>query len=53
MKSGKDAKTNITIVSLYGSHKKPTKEDLKGIDIVVYDIQDVGVRFYTYISTAR
>lgn len=51
VKSDKDAKTNITIVSLYGSHKKPTKEDLKGIDIVVYDIQDVGVRFYTYIST--
>ncbi len=51
VKSGKDAKTNITVVSLYGSHKKPTKEDLKGIDIVVYDIQDVGVRFYTYIST--
>lgn len=51
VKSGKDVKTNITVVSLYGSHKKPTKEDLKGIDIVVYDIQDVGVRFYTYIST--
>ena len=51
VKSGKDPKTNITVVSLYGSHKKPTKEDLKGIDIVIYDIQDVGVRFYTYIST--
>lgn len=51
VKSGKDAITNITIVSLYGSHKKPTKEDLKGVDMVVYDIQDVGVRFYTYIST--
>ncbi len=51
VKSGKDFKTNITVVSLYGSHKKPTKEDLKGVDIVVYDIQDVGVRFYTYIST--
>jgi uncharacterized protein YbbC (DUF1343 family) len=51
VKSGKDSKTNITVVSLYGSHKKPTKEDLKGIDIVIYDIQDVGVRFYTYIST--
>lgn len=51
VKSGKDAKTNITVVSLYGSHKKPTKEDLKGVDIVLYDIQDVGVRFYTYIST--
>ncbi len=51
VKSGKDAKTGVTVVSLYGSHKKPTKEDLKGIDIVIYDIQDVGVRFYTYIST--
>lgn len=51
VKSGKDSKTGIAVVSLYGSHKKPTKEDLKGIDIVVYDIQDVGVRFYTYIST--
>ena len=51
VKSEKDALTNITVVSLYGSHKKPTKEDLKGIDIVIYDIQDVGVRFYTYIST--
>lgn len=51
VKSGKDAITNITVVSLYGTHKKPTKEDLKGIDIVIYDIQDVGVRFYTYIST--
>ena len=51
VKSGKDALTNIAEVSLYGLHKKPTKEDLKGVDIVVYDIQDVGVRFYTYIST--
>ncbi len=51
VKSGKDALTNITVVSLYGSHKKPTKEDLKGVDVVVSDIQDVGVRFYTYIST--
>ena len=51
VKSGKDPLTNIAVVSLYGSHKKPTKEDLKGVDIVIYDIQDVGVRFYTYIST--
>ncbi|MFN8114721.1 MAG: DUF1343 domain-containing protein [Bacteroidia bacterium] len=51
VKSGKDALTDISVVSLYGSHKKPNKEDLKGVDIVVYDIQDVGVRFYTYIST--
>lgn len=51
VKSNKDPKTGIHVVSLYGSHKKPTKEDLKGVDVVVYDIQDVGVRFYTYIST--
>ena len=46
-----DSKTGLPVVSLYGSKTKPTKEDLKGIDIVVFDIQDVGVRFYTYIST--
>jgi len=51
VKSGRDALTNIPVTSLYGSHKKPTKEDLKGVDVVLYDIQDVGVRFYTYIST--
>ncbi|MBS1634512.1 MAG: DUF1343 domain-containing protein [Bacteroidetes bacterium] len=49
--SSKDSKTGLPVVSLYGNHKKPTKEDLKGVDIVLYDIQDVGVRFYTYIST--
>lgn len=46
-----DPKTKLPIVSLYGSNKKPTQEQLKGIDIVLFDIQDVGVRFYTYIST--
>jgi len=46
-----DVKTGIPIISLYGKNKKPSKEMLKGIDIIVYDIQDVGVRFYTYIST--
>jgi uncharacterized protein YbbC (DUF1343 family) len=46
-----DEKTKISIVSLYGNNKKPTAEQLKGIDIVVFDIQDVGARFYTYIST--
>lgn len=46
-----DAKTGIQVISLYGSHNKPTPEDLKGIDIMVFDIQDVGARFYTYIST--
>lgn len=49
--SGKDEKTGIKIISLYGNHKKPLPEDLKDIDYVVFDIQDVGVRFYTYIST--
>lgn len=47
----KDSKTGLPIISLYGKHKKPTKEDLAGIDVVIYDMQDVGVRFYTYIST--
>lgn len=46
-----DAQTGIPIVSLYGSHKKPTVKDMQDIDIVVFDIQDVGARFYTYIST--
>lgn len=46
-----DKKTGIKIISLYGSHKKPFPEDLKGIDYVLFDIQDVGVRYYTYIST--
>jgi uncharacterized protein YbbC (DUF1343 family) len=46
-----DAKTGIPAISLYGKHNKPTADDLKGLDIVVFDIQDVGARFYTYIST--
>lgn len=46
-----DVTTQLPIVSLYGKHKKPTTEDLKGIDLMIFDIQDVGVRFYTYIST--
>jgi uncharacterized protein YbbC (DUF1343 family) len=46
-----DSKTGLPIVSLYGSHKKPTAEDLSGVDLVIFDIQDVGARFYTYIST--
>jgi uncharacterized protein YbbC (DUF1343 family) len=49
----KDIVTGLPIISLYGSHNKPTKEDMKGIDIVLFDIQDVGVRFYTYISTLQ
>jgi uncharacterized protein YbbC (DUF1343 family) len=46
-----DIKTGLPIISLYGTNKKPSQEQLSNIDIVVFDIQDVGVRFYTYIST--
>ncbi|NOU52329.1 DUF1343 domain-containing protein [Pseudoalteromonas sp. JBTF-M23] len=49
--SSKDSKTGLPIVSLYGKNKKPTADVLEDIDIIVFDIQDVGVRFYTYIST--
>jgi len=48
---GKDVKTGIPLVSLYGSSKKPKSTDLEGVDVVVFDIQDVGARFYTYISS--
>ncbi len=48
---GLDKKTNIPIVSLYGKNKKPSAKQLEGIDVVIFDIQDVGVRFYTYISS--
>src|ERR1043166_5350949 len=51
VKSGRDKKTGLPVISLYGIHKKPSKEQLKDIDVLIYDIQDVGVRFYTYIST--
>ena len=47
----KDMKTGLPIISLYGSNKKPKEGQLKDIDLVLFDIQDVGVRFYTYIST--
>ncbi len=46
-----DKKTGIRVVSMYGDHKKPTVADFSGVDVVVFDIQDVGVRFYTYISS--
>lgn len=48
-----DEKTGIPIVSLYGKKLKPTPEDLSDVDILVFDIQDVGVRFYTYISSLQ
>jgi len=51
IKDGFDTKTGLPIVSLYGKNKKPSAEQLKNIDIIVFDIQDVGARFYTYISS--
>src|SRR5450759_253576 len=51
IENGRDTNTGIPLISLYGSHFKPTAQDLEGIDVVIFDIQDVGTRFYTYIST--
>lgn len=51
IESGKDPITGLPIVSLYGANRKPKPSHLQGIDIMLYDMQDVGVRFYTYIST--
>lgn len=48
---GIDTKTGLPVISLYGKNKKPSSSQLEGIDLVVFDIQDVGARFYTYIST--
>ncbi len=48
---GKDPKTGLSIISLYGDNKKPKTEQLAGIDIMIFDLQDVGARFYTYISS--
>ena len=51
IRDGIDNKTKLPIISLYGSNRKPNKEQLNNIDIMIFDIQDVGARFYTYIST--
>lgn len=51
VKSGKDLKTGVNVISLYGKNKKPSKEQVELCDIVLFDLQDVGCRFYTYIST--
>lgn len=51
IKNSKDSKTGLSVLSLYGSNKKPTPEQLKNTEVLLFDIQDVGVRFYTYIST--
>ncbi|HPH85045.1 MAG TPA: DUF1343 domain-containing protein [Ferruginibacter sp.] len=48
-----DKKTGIPVVSLYGDHKKPTADDLSDVDVLIFDIQDVGVRFYTFISSLQ
>lgn len=51
IKNGKDYRTQVPIISLYGKNKKPQPAQLQQTDIVIFDIQDVGARFYTYIST--
>ena len=51
VKSGVDSKTGLPIVSLYGNNRKPTNEQINDVDVLVFDMQDVGARFYTYIST--
>jgi len=53
VESSVDSATQLPVTSLYGKHKKPTPDDLVDVDVVVYDLQDVGVRFYTYISTLQ
>ena len=51
VKDGKDSKTGLPIISLYGKNKKPKPEQIEDLDILLFDIQDVGARFYTYLST--
>ena len=53
VEDGIDPETGLPVISLYGDHKKPTEEDLQNVDVLVFDMQDVGVRFYTYISTMQ
>ncbi|WP_174760405.1 MULTISPECIES: exo-beta-N-acetylmuramidase NamZ family protein [Antarcticibacterium] len=51
IKDGKDPRTGLPVISLYGDNKKPTAKQLEGIDVMIFDLQDVGTRFYTYISS--
>ncbi len=51
VKDGKDPKTGLNVISLYGDNKKPKPEQIKDLDVLIFDIQDVGARFYTYISS--
>ncbi|MDA8793768.1 DUF1343 domain-containing protein [Bacteriovoracaceae bacterium] len=53
IKNGKDVQTGISVVSLYGKKKAPSKEDLSEIDMILFDVQDLGVRFYTFISSLK
>jgi uncharacterized protein YbbC (DUF1343 family) len=49
----KDEKTGILVVSLYGAKRRPSTDDIKDVDVLIFDIQDVGTRFYTYISSMQ
>ena len=51
--NSKDIKTGLELISLHGKNRKPNQDQLEGLDLVLFDIQDVGVRFYTYISTMQ
>jgi uncharacterized protein YbbC (DUF1343 family) len=51
VKDGLDNNTGLPVISLYGKNKKPSPEQINGLDVIIFDIQDVGARFYTYIST--
>lgn len=51
IQGSKDTQTGLPLISLYGDKKKPTAQDLKDVDLILFDIQDVGTRFYTYLST--
>lgn len=53
VKDGVDVKTGLPLISLYGKNRKPSAKQLKELDVVLFDIQDVGVRFYTYIATLQ
>ena len=53
VKDEKDVATGLKVISLYGSKRKPTNEDLSDVDVLIFDIQDVGCRFYTYINVLR
>ncbi|NBB89492.1 MAG: DUF1343 domain-containing protein [Bacteroidetes bacterium] len=50
---GRDAKTGLPVKSLYGQNRKPKAEDIAGLDAIIFDLQDVGTRFYTYLSTLK